>query len=113
MSVDQMRQDWRRNRQSVKSLFIVFMFRLSSWFAQSRYRALRVAGLPVRILYKVLVEFVMGVEVADRVKAGPGLAVFHGVGLVVNAKAVLGRNVTLRQNTTIGARHEGGAVPVI
>ena len=105
--------DWAKNRISVKSLFIVFFYRASSWFAQHPQRLIRLAGMPVRILYKLTVEIVMGCELPDRVKSGPGLAVFHGVGLVVHSGTVLGRGVTLRQNTTIGAKHANGVAPVI
>jgi len=105
--------DWAKNRISVKSLFIVFFYRASSWFAQHPQCLIRLAGIPVRILYKLAVEIVMGCELPDRVKSGPGLAVFHGMGLVVHSGTVLGCGVTLRQNTTIGAKHAHGAAPVI
>ena len=113
MLFEALRRDWSRNRVAAKSLFIVTFFRVSAWFAQHPSRIVRVAGLPVRLLYKLLVEILMGVELPDRVHAGSGLAVFHGVGLVVNAGAVLGIDVTLRQNTTIGAKETGGKAPVI
>ncbi|MGP3699607.1 serine acetyltransferase [Rhodobacter sp. NSM] len=113
MKSEGLRADWERNRLSVKSLFIVLFFRTSGWFAQHSSRPIRDLGLPIRALYKFIVEFVMGVELPDRVVAGPGLAVYHGVGLVVNAQVTLGKNVTLRQNTTIGSKWEGGPSPTI
>lgn len=105
--------DWQRNKHSAKSTLIVFMYRASSYFAQHESVFVRLTGIPVRLLYKLIIEFLMGVELPDRVVAGPGLAVFHGIGLVVNAKAQLGRNVTLRQNTTIGAKRAGELAPII
>lgn len=105
--------DWHRNKHSAKSTLIVFMYRASSHFAQHRSLFVRLIGIPVRLIYKLIVEFLMGVELPDRVVAGPGLAVFHGVGLVVNDKARLGRNVTLRQNTTIGAKRAAEPAPII
>jgi serine acetyltransferase len=113
MSLVTLRQDWAKNRVSVKSLFIVLSYRFSSWFAQHPASFVRFLGLPVRVFYKLIVEFVLGVELPDKVRSGPGLAVFHGVGLVVNHKTILGRNVTLRQNTTIGSKLDGGPAPVI
>lgn len=107
------REDWRRNRHSIKSLIVVMSFRLSSTLAGHDNFLVRCLGLPVRISYKLVVELVMGVELPDRVKAGPGLAVFHGVGLVVNSQTRIGRNVTLRQNTTIGVKSEGEGAPII
>ena len=105
--------DYQRNKTSLKSLFIVMFYRFSSVFAQHRLRTIRILGLPVRALYKFSVEFVLGVEMPDKVRAGPGLAIFHGVGLVVNQRAVIGSNVTLRQNTTVGTRVPDGGAPVI
>ncbi|RGP38771.1 serine acetyltransferase [Pseudotabrizicola alkalilacus] len=113
MKQSDLRRDWERNRVSVKSLFIILFFRASVWAAQRTNPAAKLLGLPVRILYKFVVEIVMGIELPDRVVAGPGLAVFHGVGLVVNARTILGSNVTLRQNTTIGSKIDGGLPPRI
>lgn len=113
MKSKSLRADWERNRIAAKSLFIVLFFRVSGWFAQHSSPPIRVLGLPIRALYKFIVEIVMGVELPDRVVAGPGLAVYHGVGLVVNAQTKLGENVTLRQNTTIGSKREGGPSPTI
>lgn len=111
--LETLRQDWAKNHISLKSTFIVFSYRASSWFAQHPARAIRILGLPVRLLYKLIVEILLGVELPDKVRSGPGLAVFHGVGLVVNHTTVLGRNVTLRQNTTIGSKVDGGPAPTI
>lgn len=107
------RNDWAKNRASAKSLFIVFFYRASSWFAQHPARSVRLLGVPVRVLYKLIVEFLLGCELPDKVRSGPGLAVFHGVGLVVNHATELGRDVTLRQNTTIGSKEAGGPAPVL
>jgi serine O-acetyltransferase len=41
-----------------------------------------------------------------RVAAGPGLAITHGWGLVVNEQAVLGSNVTLFHGVTLGRRDD-------
>ena len=55
----------------------------------------------------------MGIELPDKINAGPGLAVFHGVGLVVNGHTLIGHDVTLRQNTTIGHKRENEGCPRI
>lgn len=106
-------QDLSANSVSLKSVFIVLSFRIASFFAQHDVRAIRLLGLPVRVVYRLAIEVVMGVELPDRLRAGPGLAVFHGVGLVVNQRARLGANVTIRHGTTIGALTESGLAPVI
>lgn len=101
------------NRCSLKSLLIVLLYRFSSCFAQNRFAILRVLGIPVRILYKMTVEFIMGIEMPDKTCSGPGLAIYHGVGLVVNTQVQLGNYVTLRQCTTIGHKERNGRSPRI
>jgi serine O-acetyltransferase len=44
-------------------------------------------------------------------QAGPGLKLLHGVGIVINADAVLGTNVTIMQGVTIGGTQRG--IPII
>lgn len=108
-----LRQDYDRNCHCIKSLLIVLLFRLSALFATSPKRLVRIIGLPIRIAYKLIVEYLLGIELPDKVNAGPGLAVFHGVGLVVNGDTQIGYNVTLRQNTTIGHKRENEGCPRI
>lgn len=62
---------------------------------------------PVAAAYRVMVEWVLGIEIPPAVTAGPGLAIWHGVGLVVHSNSTLGAGVTLRQGVTIGATDDG------
>jgi serine O-acetyltransferase len=50
-----------------------------------------------------------GMDLPWNLEAGPGLAIDHGWGLVVNAKARLGRNVTLYHGVTLGQRDRVGS----
>ncbi|MEI6501031.1 MAG: serine acetyltransferase [Armatimonadota bacterium] len=59
--------------------------------------------LPLRVAYKIGIEWVCGCELPPSTDVGAGLRIFHGQGLVVHPRTVIGRNVTLRHNTTIGA----------
>lgn len=101
------------NKSSFKSLYIVLFFRLSSYFALHTNKLIRIVGIPIRILYKLIIEFLMSVELPDKTQTGKGLKIFHGMGLVVNDKVILGDNITLRQNTTIGSKYDGGLCPII
>lgn len=105
--------DFNVNRCSYKSLFIVIFYRCSSFFAQNKYKLIRFIGIPIRISYKLIVEFLMGIEMPDKIHSGPGLAIYHGVGLVVNAQVQLGSYVTLKQCTTIGHKDKNGRSPRI
>ncbi len=87
---------------SPKAFTIVFFYRLASYFAQNRFWVIKFLGIPIRIIYRLLIEWILGVEIPDVVKSGGGLSVHHGVGLVLNPGVVLGKNIVLRHNTTIG-----------
>lgn len=106
-------QDWRANRGNPKGRLLLLAFRGAHAVRVSNNPAARILRLPVGVLYRVLIEWGLGVEIPWRTKIGPGLRVFHGVGLVINDGAVIGSNVTLRHNTTIGHKKPGSPSPVI
>jgi serine acetyltransferase len=96
-----LRADLAANRGNPKGRVVVTAFRLA--------HHVRGAGrtpwwaLPVIALYRLVVDWVLGVEIPPRVQAGPGLCVWHGTGLVVHANVRMGSGVLLRHSTTIGA----------
>ncbi len=61
------------------------------------------AVLPARLLYRVVSQLA-GIEIPWRTDIAPGLALTHGRGIVVNAGARIGRNVTLFHGVTLGQR---------
>jgi serine acetyltransferase len=67
--------------------------------------------VPILAVYRVVVDWVLGVELPPSVVAGPGLRIWHGTGLVVHANVRLGADVTLRHNTTLGAKGEAHDAP--
>jgi serine O-acetyltransferase len=61
------------------------------------------AVLPARLLYR-FVSQLAGIEIPWRTVIAPGLALTHGRGIVVNAGARIGSNVTLFHGVTLGQR---------
>ena len=57
---------------------------------------------PVIILYKFITDFLLKCEIPASTVIGEGLVIHHVTGLVLNNKVVIGKNVTLKHNTTIG-----------
>ncbi|MDZ7279984.1 serine acetyltransferase [Pantoea eucrina] len=55
-----------------------------------------------RINNKLLLKY--GTEISLEAFIGPGMKVNHYVGIVVRAESVIGKNIKLRQNTTIGRK---------
>lgn len=108
-------QDWAANARNPKGRLVLVAFRLAQTL-DCAGGPIRLLGLPYLAVYRVLVEWVMGIELNWNIAAGPGLRVYHGQGLVVNSKVVLGRDVVLRQSTSLASKtHADGVVrsPVI
>jgi serine O-acetyltransferase len=88
----------------------VILFRLASWCHRHRLRPLS------RLLY-ILNLMLFGVDLAPGLVAGPGLVIPHPVGVVIAARAVLGRNVRVLSGVTIGGgggdERDPDAMPII
>lgn len=108
--------DWTANRGNRKGQLILLLFR-----AAAAIRALPTPlwyfGLPLLAFYRLLVEWVLGVELRYKTQVGPRLRLYHGHALVVHEHTVIGADCTLRQSTTIGNKTQGqagiAACPVI
>jgi serine acetyltransferase len=70
-------------------------------------------ALLLEIPYRVLFEWIMGIELRPKTVIGAGLTIFHGTGLVVNDNVVIGEGVTLRNGVVIGNTTAEGPCPVI
>jgi putative colanic acid biosynthesis acetyltransferase WcaB len=93
-------QDWEANKTSAKGRVIMLLFRIANFCATRKiYRYL---GFPYRVFYKILVEWIFSIEIPWNIRAGRGLCIYHGQGLVLNSQVVIGNYVTLRHCTTIG-----------
>jgi len=76
-------------------------YRLSHFFTKNQI--LRIVGLPIRILYKIL-KVIFAIDLSDKTRIGKNFKIDHGFGLVINYKTVIGNNVRLRNSTTIGVK---------
>jgi len=99
-----LKTDFKNNRSNYKVIFIIFFYRVAHFFSERRHIWWSIIiGFPIRLCYKILVEWILGTEIPASVKIGKGLKIHHGQCLVVNSKVLIGNNVTLKHNTTIGA----------
>ena len=105
------KMDIRKYRGNIKGLCFICCYRVAHFFSTNI--CLRVVGLPIWVLYRFIFRWILGIDIPENVSIGRGLIVNHGVGLVVNPKAVIGNNVKLHQNTTIGSKVSGGGCPII
>ncbi|MFV5693016.1 serine O-acetyltransferase [Flavobacterium sp. LT1R49] len=94
-----------------KGIIFICAFRTSNFFTKTR--SLKIFGFPIRIVYKILFQWVLGIDIDDTTKIGFGFNVYHGQSLIINSGTIIGRNVIIRHNTTIGIAKEGGNCPII
>jgi putative colanic acid biosynthesis acetyltransferase WcaB len=92
------------NNRNLKGLTIVTCFRIAQ--AATQLGRIPVAGVLPKLLivlpYRILFEFLLGIEIPPRVQIEGGLVIFHGQGIVIHDKARIGRNCMLRHGITIG-----------
>lgn len=109
---DEVLQDWAANGPDKRGRLVMVGFRL----AHLASRRTGLPAIPARVyglLYRLLVEWVLGIEIPWKTSIGPGARLRHGVGLVINDDAVIGARVMLRHGVTIGNVRRAGACPTI
>ena len=84
-----------------KSKFIILFVRVSYLIYRSN-TIIKFFLYPVIILYRLIVDFIMGIELSYKTEVGAGFRIYHGVSLVVNTNTVIGVNCILRHAVTIG-----------
>lgn len=102
-------QDWEANRGNWKSGLALALFRA----AQAVRAQPGIVRLPVTAVYVLLVEWGLGIELNVKSQIGPGLRLYHGVGLVIHEAAVVGKSCTLRHGTTLGMKNGPDDCPVL
>lgn len=109
-------QDWEANRGNPKARIFLIFFRLARLIRLGGPVVLCL-GFPVLLLYRFFFEWLWGIELPWGTQVGRGLRIFHGVGLVVNDRSIIGDGVVLRHCTTLGIKETrefgAGAAPRI
>ncbi|MET3473692.1 serine acetyltransferase [Novosphingobium sp. 1529] len=110
------RADIIANTNNSKGLIICTAYRTAAYLHRL-YNRNRLAGffcLPILFIYKIVIDYIMGVYIPPEAEIGKGLTVYHGVGLVVHPASIIGEYCVLRQGVTIGSRDGSqNSVPVI
>ncbi|MBT0992895.1 hypothetical protein KIN34_01135 [Cellulomonas sp. DKR-3] len=108
-----LREDVAANAGQSKGQLVVVAYRLAHAARGPLGRPPRPWALPIGVLYRVAVEWVLSVEIPWGTVVGRRLRVFHGAGIVINDRTVIGDDVTIRQHVTIGNKRPDGPCPVI
>lgn len=111
--LDQIREDIQVNRGQSKGQVVVVCYRVAHAVRQPLDQKPKLLALPVGIAYRLIVEWVLGVEIPWSTRIGRRLRIFHGIGIVINDQVTLGDDVQLRQGITIGNSGKDLACPQI
>jgi putative colanic acid biosynthesis acetyltransferase WcaB len=93
-------QDIRANKGNPKGMLVMVLFRLAH--ALRAHWVTLLLFLPYFVLYRVLVEWILCIELPWKTRIGPGFRIDHGQALVINDGTVFGSGCTVRNSTTIG-----------
>lgn len=98
-------------RGNFKGLFFIICYRIAHFFTFNK--VLYIIGSPIWLLYRFIFRWILGIDIPERVILGKGCQVCHGIGLIVHPGTIIGDNVKLHQNTTIGSSKTGDLPPRI
>ena len=93
-------QDLRANRNNPKGIIVLTWFRTMHLLRGSLLTF--ILFLPLFLLYRVVVEWLLCIELPWKTRIGPGFRIDHGQALVINDGTVFGAGCTVRNSTTIG-----------
>jgi putative colanic acid biosynthesis acetyltransferase WcaB len=68
---------------------------------------------PFRVLYRIVVVWIFGIDLSPKTRVGPGLRIRHGTGLVVHPDTIIGANCELKHGCTLGVRTGKDSPPVL
>src|SRR4051794_30948119 len=106
--LETIRRDARANKGDGRSVFVMTAFRVVTWLAE-RGGAVRLLTTPLRVLYRVVVIYILTIDLPLGTKIGPGFRILHGFGMVVNYGSVIGEDCTIKHGCTLGVRSGSGA----
>lgn len=109
-------QDWIVNKGNTKARMAIVLFRCASLVSRKN-KLIKIILLPYAIFYRFFIEWMLGIEIPWKTVIGKNTRIFHGQGLVINDKTIIGNDCILRDNTTIGGAYPdenfGGEAPII
>lgn len=97
----------------LKSKGILIAYRVGNFLFRAQHQLTPLPFYLYLIPYRIVVEWILGVELPLKTVVGERLSIYHGVGLVVNDKAIIGNDVKLRNGVVIGNKGNGGPCPVL
>jgi serine acetyltransferase len=99
--IQTIREDVRHNAH-LKSKVIISMYRIAHYSGTSQSALIYYLSAPFRVIYRLVIDWLLGVDIPWRTTIGRRPILFHSFGLVINESAVLGDDCILRHGVTIG-----------
>lgn len=99
-----------------KSKFVLAFYRIAYASGASSSPIVRGMTSPIRVIYRIVVDWFMGIDLPSKVRIGRRPVFFHSTALVINEAVVIGDDCILRHSVTIGNKltKEGeSASPVV
>jgi serine acetyltransferase len=93
-------QDWKANGGNPKGRLVMLHFRVAHLLRKNM--VVFVLFLWYFVLYRIVIEWFLCIELPWKTRIGPGFRLDHGQALVINDGTVFGANCTVRNSTTIG-----------
>lgn len=103
---------FRLYRGNVKGLFFYLNYLLFNRLYEGGW-IIRTLSYPFRLLYRLIINWVMCIDILESTKIGKNLLLWHGFGVAIHPSTVIGDNCIIHQNVTIGNAHTGGGAPSI
>jgi serine acetyltransferase len=96
-----------------KSKFILAFYRIAFASGASSSPIVRGITKPIRLLYRIVIDWIMGVDIPTTVRIGRRPVFYHSTALVINEAVVIGDDCILRHSVTIGNKltKEGESAP--
>lgn len=94
-----------------KGLVYIKLFRFAHLTCKNKWTHL--FGFPIWATYRFIYNWLLGIDIHESTQIGVNFVVWHGFGIVIHPQSVIGDNVTIHQNVTIGSSHNGGKPPII
>ena len=93
------------------SVYYVMFFRLVNRVGCFKFGFCRKLILVVLMPFYKIMSVFYGISLPRKTAIGNGFVIFHYSGIAINEECILGENVTIRQNVTIGNKGYGGESP--
>lgn len=55
----------------------------------------------------IIIEGLLHCHLPRTIKIGPGISLFHPYGIMINRNTIIGADVIIRNNVTVGVKHQG------